>query len=85
VFADIAKGTLINLALVVKVQVSKRGASGMAFKFHSPTDRTVAEYCPATLEDMKRRPGHLRAFRPGNAASWRRLADSYLFCKRCRT
>jgi hypothetical protein len=69
VFADIGNGTLINLALVVKVQVINMGASGTVFKFYSSNDQMVAEYCPTTPEDMERILGHIRAFRPGGPAS----------------
>jgi phenylacetate-coenzyme A ligase PaaK-like adenylate-forming protein len=67
-FADIGNGTLINLALIVKVQVINMGASGTVFKFYSSNDQMVAEYCPATPEDMERILGHIRDFRQTGVA-----------------
>jgi hypothetical protein len=68
-FADIGNGTLVNLALVVKVQVINMGASGTVFKFYSTNDQMIAEYCPATPEDMERVLGYIRTYRPGGPPS----------------
>jgi hypothetical protein len=68
-FAEIGNGALVNLALVAKVQVINMGASGTVFKFYSANDHMIAEYCPATPEDMERVMSQLRSFRPGGPAS----------------
>jgi hypothetical protein len=68
-FADIGNGTLVNLALVAKVQVINMGASGTVFKFYSANDQMIAEYCPATPDDMERVLGHIRSFGPGGPPS----------------
>jgi hypothetical protein len=62
-FADIGDGILLNLALVAKVQVTNMGASGTVFKFYSSGDQMLAEYCPATPEDMERVLQHIHDFR----------------------
>jgi hypothetical protein len=68
-FADIGNGTLLNLALVAKIQVTNMGASGTVFKFYSSGDQMIAEYCPATPEDMERVLQHIHDFRLSGTGS----------------
>jgi hypothetical protein len=53
---------------VAKVQVTNMGASGTVFKFYSSGDQMIAEYCPATPEDMERVLRHVHDFRPTGSA-----------------
>jgi hypothetical protein len=64
-FAEVGNGMLVNLALVARIHVVNHGASGTILKFYSPNNELLADYQPATPEDLERVMGVIQSFGRG--------------------